>query len=162
MATQGGQANKTGGVLEGLVIGTLSAHGFAPIRFSDYAKSPEKFGNEVLLRNAPYTTLYGGRGYTEFLLVSQKYDLRTRIECKWQQKAGSVDEKLPYLYLSCVHCVPEDHIIILIDGAGFREGAVQWLRSAAAERRYMPGHEGKRIVVMGSTEFLTWCNETFR
>ena len=162
MATQGGQANKTGGVLEQLVIGTLTAHGFTPIRFSDYAKTPEKFGSEVLLRNAPYTTLYSGRGDTEFLLLSQRYNLKTRIECKWQQKAGSVDEKLPYLYLSCVHCVPENHIIILIDGKGFREGAVQWLRSASRERRYMPERVVKRIDVMGSTEFLTWCNETFR
>jgi hypothetical protein len=32
---------------------------------------------------------------------------RKNIECKWQQVSGSVDEKLPYLYLNCIEAMPE-------------------------------------------------------
>ena len=61
MTTQGDQANKTGNVLEQLVISTLSAHGFPIIKYSDYTKTPAKYGGELLLRNVPYTTLYDSR-----------------------------------------------------------------------------------------------------
>jgi len=83
MSTQGGQANKTGNVLEQLVIGTLATHGFSAVLYSEYTKDPQSHGNELLLRNMPFTTLYNGRGYTEFLLISEKHNLKVRIECKW-------------------------------------------------------------------------------
>ena len=163
MSTQGGQANKTGNILEQLVVGTLTAHGFTTVKHSEYIKHPEKYGHELLLRNVPYTTLYDGRGFTEFLLVSHKFNLKIRIECKWQQTAGSVDEKLPHVYLSAVGAIPENEVIILIDGKGFREGAITWLKNVAEQRKYMPcDKQNKNISIMNSTEFLTWCNETFK
>ena len=163
MTTQGGQANKTGNVLEQLVIGTLSAHGFPTVKYLDYMKNRNDYDNELLLKNVPYTTLYGGRGYTEFLLISNKYDLEIRIECKWQQTAGSVDEKLPHVYLSAVNAIPEDDVIILIDGKGFRKGAIPWLKNIAENREYISkDNPNKKISIMNSTEFLTWCNDTFK
>lgn len=161
--TQGGQANRTGNVLEQVVVSTLSAHGFSIVPYRSYEQAPDKYGSEVLIRNVPYTTLYGGRGRTEFLISSDRYNLRTRVECKWQQTAGSVDEKLPHAYLSCVEAMEEDDVIILIDGAGFRAEALQWLRRVASERRYIPPtRPSKQVRVYGTTEFLTWCNNTFR
>lgn len=163
MSTQGSQANKTGNVLEQLVVGTLGAHGFNSVKYTEYVKNPEKYGKELLLRNVPFTTLYNGRGFTEFLLLSEQYDLKTRIECKWQQKAGSVDEKLAYVYLSCIEAIPEDNVIILIDGDGFRDGAIKWLKDAAEQRKFIPQDKPNKVVkIMNSTEFLTWCNNTFR
>jgi hypothetical protein len=163
MTTQGGQANKTGNVLEQLVVGTLSAHGFPNIKYSDYTKKPARYGGELLLRNVPYTTLYDGRGFTEFLLKSQKYNLEIRIECKWQQSAGSVDEKLPHVYLSAIEAVPENDVIILIDGNGFRDGAISWLKNIAEQRKYIPVEkQDKNILIMNSTDFLTWCNNKFK
>lgn len=163
MSTQGGQANKTGNVLEQLVVGTLTAHGFSTVLYSEYNKDPQSHGNELLLKNMPFTTLYNGRGFTEFLLVSEKHTLKVRIECKWQQKAGSVDEKLPYVYLSCIEAIPEDDVIILIDGKGFRDGAINWLKDAAEKRKYIPKDKPhKDVKIMDATEFLTWCNETFK
>lgn len=162
MSSQGGRANRSGNVLERTVIGTLQAHGFTVVSYKDHQRHPDSFGTELLLQNVPYTTLYGGRGYTEFLIRSEKHRLNIRIECKWQQSAGSVDEKLPHLYLSCVEAMPEDEVIVLIDGDGFREGAIAWLREAAAQRKYLPAASTKRIHVMKLTEFLTWCNRTFQ
>lgn len=163
MATQGGKANKTGSVLEKLVVGTLSAHGIDSVLHSEFIRTPARYGKELLLRHVPYTTLYGGKGHTEFLLKSGKYNVNTRIECKWQQTGGSVDEKLPYLYLSSIECMPENDVILLIDGDGFRRGAKEWIRRVAAEKRYVqPGQCDKTISVMSSTDFLTWVNNTFR
>ncbi len=161
--SQGGKANRTGSVLEAIVTSTLSTHGFEVVLYREYQKEPTRYGTELLLRNVPYTTLYGTRGFTEFLIRSERYNLETRIECKWQQSAGSVDEKLPYTYLSCAESVPEDDIIILIDGDGFRDGAKSWIREAAAQRRYIPAEcPGKSIKVMSSTEFLTWVNNMIK
>ena len=163
MTTQGGQANKTGNVLEQLVVGTLTVHGFNLVKYSEYIKNKGKYGTELLLRNVPYETLYNHRGYTEFLLKSDKFNLNIRIECKWQQKGGSVDEKLPYVYLSAIYAVPENDVIILIDGKGFRDGAVNWLVNSASEKKFITRDKiNKNIRVMNTIEFLTWCNETFK
>ena len=97
------------------------------------------------------------------MLKSKKYDLEVRIECKWQQSSGSVDEKLPHLYLSAVDAIPEDNVIILIDGNGFRDGAIAWLRNAVKKRLYISEEKNnKNIMVMNATEFMTWANNTFR
>lgn len=161
--TQGALANKSGSVLENLVQGTLQVHGFEVVKYRDYIKKPGEYGKELLLKNAPFKTLYGGNGNTEFLLLSEKYGLEIRIECKWQQSAGSVDEKFPHLYLSAVEAIPENDVILLVDGNGFREVAVKWLRETAEKRKYIPQElSDKSIQVMNSTDFLTWANMTFR
>lgn len=67
---------------------------------------------------------------------SERYGFDIRIECKWQQSAGSVDEKLPYLYLNTIEAMPEKHIVIIIDGDGFKEGAKKWLRDAVKDKKY--------------------------
>ena len=160
--SQGSKANKTGTVLESIVTSTLSAHGFIIVPFRDFIRKPGAYGQELLLKHVPYKTLYGSNGYTEFLLKSAKHNLEIRIECKWQQSSGSVDEKLPYTYLSLINNVPEDEVIILIDGDGFRDGAKEWLRKAAKERRYTPeDNENKYVHVFNSTEFMTWVNNIF-
>ena len=60
---------------------------------------------DLLVRRVPYQSIYGHRGVTEFLAVSASRGLAVRIECKWQQSQGSVDEKFPYLYLNCRPCL---------------------------------------------------------
>jgi hypothetical protein len=86
--------------------------------------------------NVPFTTIYNHDGNTEFLLISERYNTCARIECKWQQVSGSVDEKLPYLYLNAIEAMPENTIIILIDGQGWKHGAIQWLKDAVASKKY--------------------------
>ena len=161
--SQGGLANKSGSVLEGIVKGALAPHGFNVVQNRDLSKVPKNEQDELLIQNAPYTTLYGSKGKTEFLLKSKKYGLEVRIECKWQQSAGSVDEKLPHLYLSAIDAMPENNVIILIDGDGFRDGAITWLRNAVNNRLYIPDEKRlKNVMVMNATEFMTWANNTFR
>src|SRR3989339_320735 len=130
---KGTKRNVTGNQLEVAVKTVLSGKGFELINYRIWEKNPENYGNELLLENVPFTTIYEHKGNTEFLLLSEKYNLRIRIECKWQQVAGSVDEKLPYLYLNTIEAMPESSIMILIDGSGWKSGSIKWLKEAVRQ-----------------------------
>lgn len=159
---KGFSANKQGRVLERTIVPCLESYGFAVIPYSEWKKDTSKHGEELVLRNVPYTTIYGHRGFTEFVVHSRKYNLQTRIECKWQQSGGSVDEKLPYLYLNCLEAVPEDDVIIVIGGGGMKKGAIAWLKSAVTDRKYLEiAAKPKRIQVLSIDEFIQWANSTF-
>ena len=75
---------------------------------------------------------------------------------KWQQSQGSVDEKFPYLYLNCIQAMPEREIILLIDGNGYKPGALAWLKQAVASQ------DAKLIHVFNLVEFLVWANRRLR
>ena len=159
--TQGNAANSSGNVLEQAVISTMTAKGFQVAMYREWQESPSLYGGELLLKNAPYNTIYGHQGNTEFLLKSASKNMEIRIECKWQQAAGSVDEKFPYLYLNCIETMPESHIIILVDGGGYKAGALDWLRTAVNNRRYQDENNNKTIQVMSLAQFIAWANINF-
>lgn len=95
--------------------------------------------------------------------MSKAYNLNTRIECKWQQVSGSVDEKLPYLFLNCSEKMVEPHIIILLDGGGAKPGAIEWLRDACEKFNLKEATTSKRkIDLMSMTEFVQWVNSVFK
>ena len=151
-------ANKTGRTLESTVKAVMSSKGFQILSYKEWHKDPGQHSTDVLLTNAPFTTIYNHPGHTEFLLISKRLNIEIRIECKWQQSPGSVDEKLPYLYLNCVEKMPEKSIVILIDGEGFKKGAIQWLKDAVANKKY--SLMDKEIKVMNLREFMEWANNT--
>lgn len=159
---QGGLANSSGNTLEQTIVATLASKGFPVELYRQWLKAPLLYPTNILLRNVPYETIYGHRGNTEFLLLSERYNLAIRIECKWQQSAGSVDEKFPYLYLNCVEQMPEKQIIIVVDGGGAKAGAVAWLRRACEERLYLAADDPKSITMMDLVEFMKWANRVFR
>lgn len=157
------RTTRSGNVLERTVKEVLATNGFEVIRYRDWNKNPEKFGTELLLTNVPFETIYKHRGKTEFLLKSKKHNLEIRIECKWQQRAGSVDEKLPYLYLNSIEAMPENHIVVVIDGKGWKAGAIPWLKEAAARKKYSTARtSGKKIEVLSLSEFMAWANTAFK
>jgi hypothetical protein len=159
---RGAKGNITGNQLEVAVQTVLSGKGFSILNYREWLKNPKQFGEELLLKNVPFETIYKHKGNTEFLLLSQKYKLTIRIECKWQQVAGSVDEKLPYLYLNSIEAMPEKEIMILIDGAGWKEGAIEWLKSAVKEKKYTTKENNTKVIkVFSLAEFFTWANNTF-
>ena len=162
--TGGDSANKQGKVLESTILPCLQRHGFQVVRHSSWIKKPEDYGDELVLTNVPYKTIYGHRGFTEFLLISKSKGLRVRIECKWQQSTGSVDEKLPYLYMNCIQSIPENDIIIIIGGGGMKKGAIQWLKDAVDNKLFQdsaPITPSKQIRVFSLDDFLGWANRTF-
>jgi len=160
---KGRKTNITGTQLEKAVQTVLIEKGFEIEMYSIWSKNPDDYSKEILLKNAPFETIYEHKGRTEFLLLSKKYNLKIRIECKWQQSPGSVDEKLPYLYLNTIEAMPEKDIMILIDGDGFKKGAKKWLRDAVKKRKYTTEKSNKKnIMVFSLTEFFTWANDTFQ
>lgn len=154
---QGAQANLTGKVLEDLVASVFKSHDFVIMDYAEHLAASDQAERDVLIKNVPYETIYGHQGKTEFLVQSPRRGLRFRIECKWQQSAGSVDEKFPYLIENC-KTMPEPMVVILIDGRGYKEGALMWLKRAAvacSESRI------KEIKVFDMSEFVIWANTTF-
>lgn len=161
-ATSGSIANRQGRVLENTIIPTFEARGFEILKYSDWSKKPNQYGTELILKHVPYTTIYGHQGYTEFLVQSKKHYLNHRIECKWQQSSGSVDEKFPYLYLNCIEAMPEQNIIIIAGGGGMKKGAISWLKKVVLEQHYLSSKVGeKNIQIFSIEEFLLWANQIF-
>lgn len=159
---KGAKGNITGNQLEVAIKTVLTGKGFELINYRVWDKNKEKYGEELLLENVPFTTIYNHKGNTEFLLISKRFNLQIRIECKWQQVKGSVDEKLPYLYLNTIEAMPENTIMILIDGAGWKTGAVKWLKDAVQQKKYTTAEtQNKEIIVFTMTDFFTWANNTF-
>jgi hypothetical protein len=163
---QGAYACNQGKVLERTVESTFKAKGFEILMFRDWERRKEAYSPDVLLKHCPFKNIYNHDGYTEFLLYSKTYpspNRAIRIECKWQQSSGSVDEKFPYLYLNFIEAMPEKELVIIVDGNGARSGAVSWLKDAARYKKYTTGvNQDKEIRVFSLTEFIQWANNTFR
>ena len=59
--------------------------------------------------------------------------------------------------------MPENTIIIIIDGQGWKQGAIKWLKDAVALKKYSnETNSSKQIHVLNLTEFFTWANNTFQ
>lgn len=153
----------SGNTLESTIKGTLEAKGFVSVMYSTWIKKPDNYGKELLLKNVPYTSIYGGKGYTEWLLKSERWNKEIRIEAKWQGGSGSVDEKFPYYYLNAIEQIPENELIIIYGGGGFREGAVPWLKEVVRTHKYTQSDTVQKTMhVFNVEEFIQWANNTFR
>ena len=160
---QGGAiANRQGNILEQQVRQAFASHGFREVAFAEYEKLasgstlPGVPVPDLLVRRVPYQSIYGHRGVTEFLAVSASRGLAIRIECKWQQSQGSVDEKFPYLYLNCIQAMPEREIILLIDGNGSNR------RAGMAQAGCCFAGRQAEFMCSTSSEFLVWANRRLR
>lgn len=161
---QGAIANVNGKIFEKQLIPLFEEHGYEVVLFSEFQKRGVPFEElpKTVIRQVPFNSIYHHKGRTEFLLVNNEKDRRIRIECKWQQSAGSVDEKLPYLYLNCVYGFEETDIILLVDGAGFKPGAVEWLKTNVKSRWLLEEDNPKQIQVMSIAEFTAYFNKYLR
>ena len=58
--------------------------------------------------------------------------------------------------------MPENSIMILIDGEGWKAGAIKWLKEAVRQKKYTTElNKDKNIMVFNLTEFFTWANKMF-
>ena len=136
---QGTKANKSGTRLEDKVEKILLSN--LPIVSRKYSQTKDR--RNILLKHVPYTNIYGNtKCRSEFVLCYN--DRRIRVECKFQESAGSVDEKLPYLFMNFTQSIPESEAIIVIEGSGFKKGAKEWLRKKCG---------GTKVLVMSLDEF---------
>ncbi len=160
--SQGGLAVEAGKTLERIIEDSLSNKGFTCVPYREYIKNPTKYGSELLLKNVPYDSIYGHNSKSEFVLKSEHYSFEVRIECKWQQSKGSVDEKFPYVYLNCIEQMPEENVFIIIDGGGAKDGAIEWLRKACETNKYIPADKINKVQLMNISDFVRWINQTIR
>jgi len=153
----------SGNTLESTIKGTLEAKGFVTLPYSTWIKHPDRYGAELLLKNVPYTNIYGSSGSTEWLIKSARWNKEIRLEAKWQGGSGSVDEKFPYYYLNAIEQIPENELILVYGGGGFRPGAIPWLKEAVRVHKYTPPDTVQKTMhVFSVEEFIQWANNTFR
>jgi hypothetical protein len=127
--TQGAESNHSGQFLERAIEEEFRRRGVEVFESDPLREMNADWVTECyLMKNAPYTSIYGCQSRSEFLYVDCRLHSNIRIECRWQQASGSVDEKMPYLFMSAVNAMPEVEIWLIIDGGGAREQAVDWLK----------------------------------
>jgi hypothetical protein len=151
--TQGYEANHGGKWLEDIVEREFFQRGFLVRDYCDDQDNTDLFSPNRLVRNVPYTSIYGCSARSEFLIVSDVMMRRVRIECRMQASSGSVDEKMPYLLLNAKEAMPENEVMLLLGGDGARAKAVDWLRRQAR------AVANKQIHVLTINEFPNWARE---
>lgn len=156
--SQGAKANQNGKIFEEMTIILFERNGFKVMSFTEWKKAGMPV-NKVVVKQTPYTTIYNHKGKTEFVIFDG--DRAIRVEDKWQQSAGSVDEKFPYMYLNGVFSYPEKEIIFVIDGDGFKKGGVEWIKNKVKENWLNYKEQGKTIYVFTQSEFVKWFNSNF-
>lgn len=125
--TQGRRANINGHKFEEQFVKEFKKKGYKVVSETDYLKNPKKYKDKFLLTNVKYTSIYGcENSKTEFVIING--DEKVRVECKYQARAGSVDEKFVYTLLNALLAYPEDKILIVIDGGGYKQGARKWIQ----------------------------------
>ena len=131
MGNGGSKANKAGNQLENFVQQKLLSLGYQEILndkrliFQNrHALSGKQFARHVHVGES----IYGARRYVDFIVFNPDlFSDALIVECKWQEKPGSVDEKYPYLHCNILKTgVPS---IVLIDGGGYKIKAMEWLKS---------------------------------
>jgi hypothetical protein len=130
--SQAQEANHSGMFLQDAIEGEFSRRRVLVEYWrKDIGDVGHLFHDKCLLKNVPYTSIYGAASRSEFVYLNQRVEgLRVRIECRWQQEPGSVDEKLPYLFLNAVR-VTEPYVWLVIDGGGARDKALRWIKREA-------------------------------
>lgn len=131
--TQGAESNLSGKFLERAIETEFNARGVMAYPFSRQKNNGHLFEEQFLLKRVPYQSIYGCRSYSEFVYRHFSKRIEVRIECRWQECAGSVDEKMPYLLLNARYAMPEPEVWLVIDGGGARSHALEWIRNAAAK-----------------------------
>lgn len=142
---QGTKANVSGAKLEHRVQSMVtSTLGLEAKYFSR-----TKVRDNILLKAVPYTNIYGSdRCRSEFVIC--KNGRKIRVECKAQHASGSVDEKLPYLYLNFTSSIKEEEAVIVVEGDGFKEGAKAWLKEKC---------KNTKVLVFSLDEFKSWVEK---
>lgn len=134
----GAKAGKSGLTWEAWVKSIAQGQGFEIQPYKSRAKWPvPPESRRILWTHAPYKTIYHSekkprKTSTEFV-IECKGEL-ARIECKWQNTSGSVDEKYPFMFLNAVVTMEEPIVVLALEGKYFKKGrglAIhEWLKDA--------------------------------
>jgi len=154
--TGGGQANKTGRVLEKFTETILTDNGYTkfPNHKAQLFENRNSVGGKQYCDQVPCgTSIYESKRNCDFLIMNKdKFPDGLIIECKWQQSSGSVDEKYPFTLFNIIKIgVPT---VILLDGGGYKKTAKKWLQEQVNPKRALIG-------VYSMAEFQALVNKGF-
>lgn len=143
-------ANQTGGNLESFVDSAIRTQGYRQVDDRELEayivnEKPGYYARQVKLG----TGIYGTGIQADFVVYRESTKQPLIIECKWQQSGGTADEKLPFLVANVRERYPYPTCVV-IDGPGFRAGAVAWLKQQK---------DSKLVAVLQMQEFQTWVNK---
>jgi len=148
---QGGKkATRTGKRLEAFIENLLIDCNYTYIKKKDFKKTT--FLDQIIYTKQLEVceSIYGSAMKSDFVLYHpEKWPQCLIIESKWQQIGGSVDEKFPYLVANINERYPSPAMIV-IDGGGFKKGAVDWLANQRGENL---------LEVLTMQQFQKWVNE---
>ncbi len=154
---QGQRAVQSGNVLEHFVESLMES---LRVHVCDAENGANASGDLLeavrLIKNAPYTNIYGSRGKSEFVLEGRSTGRSVRIECRSQDVSGSVDEKFPFLFLNMRNCTGDSDVIFLLSGNGARVQAISWLKRQCVDRNVYQGRR-KNMSVMRMDDFRKWA-----
>ena len=144
-------AKRSGDRLEDFVADILDERGYKFV-------PPSRFFPAQALEQRIYTRqleigkdIYGKKRRVDAILYHPRvWPECLVIQCKWQARSGTVDEKYPFEVLSIGQ--NEFDTIIVLDGGGYSDGARQWLINQAGKTHlkhvYSQG-EFQRFAAMG-------------
>lgn len=142
-------------VLEAMIEREFKSRGSEIRSWSEHGNNGSMFSEYILFKNVPYQCAFGCPSRSEFLVQHMRRG-NIRIECKWQQATGSVDEKFHFLFHNARDFMPEDEIWLVIDGGGYRPAALAWLKKEVAKVTH------KDIFVMNTAETRDRIKSLFR
>jgi hypothetical protein len=141
-------------------VNTLHALGFQVYDGMPQFRGARVVPERYVVRNYPSPTIYGTQGRKEAFIVApgpapefvSDKDGRVRIlvEAKWQEASGSVDEKMPFVWMSFIESDIRNWIVIM-DGAYWRtprgKRVVDWMQARRA-------HSDRRWYVVTANQFI--------
>jgi len=145
-SAQGRAANFTGRTLESRVAMLLDECGYQ--KLSEKPEHPS--APFYIQQHRQFFSIYETPLRLDFFIWHQlKYQSGLIIECKFQERAGSVDEKYPYTLenLKSTGCPS----ILIVEGGGPKKGAIEWCKQQAINSdwlRFYPGYQPFRKAVM--------------
>jgi len=152
---QGFLANKNGKKLENAIEGLAIKLGYRIIEYKVWRRNPLWLQKEnpenLLIKNMQYTNIYGGRGTMEFYIKSKRLKFEGRIECRYQDSAGSVDEKFPYLYENCIAEKHPKNTVVVAEIKGAKKGSFEWFKDKAEN-----APRDRSISIFTLKEFVEW------
>lgn len=154
ISNSGSKANKTGNQLEQTVADTLEREGYTKFwnhKTQIFSQRGAIGGKQYAAQVDVGMSIYETKRKCDFMVFNKnKFPDDLIIECKWQQKSGSVDEKYPFLYHNIVKTgIPT---IVVLDGDGYKPKAKEWLKSLVKQN-------GPLIGVYSLSEFIKAVND---
>lgn len=145
------------------VIRSLQMREFQVVSAADHrsAISP-LFGHQrTLIKNQPYTTIFGTTGRREYFVESPEWS--GQLECKFQNVGGSTDEKMVYV-TETLRRTNVEKMALVYGGeywvkADRGQAIIEWLKSEAKAIKHT---HGKQLVILDMDSFFLWACKTWK